>query len=643
MTPILIYILKVNGLLLVVYLCYKLFLQKETYVKTNRLYFISGIFLSLILPLLTYTKVETINLAPMSLPIMDVMEDVELVQEKSLWTMNDVYQYTSYLYLTITLLSLLWFGYKLIKLTRRISNMPKTAIHQNIRVDRSSSDAYSFLHYIVLPKDYEELSQLEIVLLHEEVHVHQKHSLDLILVEGLKHVFWFNPMIRLLQKEVNLNLEYIVDQEIAKREDSYTYQRALVLYESNKIVCVPVVNTFGSSDLKKRILMLNNPKSTNMKRLKLLLITPVLAGFFFLFQIEVKAKYIETPAFEVDHVEDTLLDEYTSITTDAEEDQLDQSGKKKAPSHDDMAAIAEEAIRIGEEASRLVDESERIREEAERVSKVILEERKVILAKAEEVRKEELDKAKEALKVALEVREEELTKARKVVLEVREEELAKAKEARKVALKTREESLAKAEAVRSRMLEERKKRESAKGDLDFRLEERRKKLSEDAVIDGKNVVIIKSGKRSKGEFVYYVNGKLYDESNKHEAEALVEKYGAKGVRVYSRAAAADELGYTGNGSVFGFTLMTDEDRANEARVEALTKKYKEKVIKDMTQVQNSDYKGLVYINGVKKSAEDLKNIRTDKMVSMDVFKGDAAVKKYGEEGREGVILIRVKP
>lgn len=625
MTPILIYILKVNGLLLVVYLCYKLFLQKETYVKTNRLYFISGIFLSLILPLLTYTKVETINLAPMSLPIMDVMEDVELVQEKSLWTMNEVYQYTSYLYLTITLLSLLWFGYKLIKLTRRISNMPKTAIHQNIRVDRSSSDAYSFLHYIVLPKDYEELSQLEVVLLHEEVHVHQKHSLDLILLEGLKHAFWFNPMIRLLQKEVNLNLEYIVDQEIAKREDSYTYQRALVLYESNKIACVPVVNTFGSSDLKKRILMLNNPKSTNMKHLKLLLITPVLAGFFFLFQIEVKAKYIESPAFEEDHVEDILLDEYTSMTTDAEEDQLDQSGKKKAPSHDDMAAIAEEAIRIGEEASRLVDESERIREEAERVSKVILEERKVILAKAEEIRKEEL------------------AKARKVVLEVREEELAKAKEARKVALKTREESLAKVEAARSRMLEERKEREAAKGDLDFRLEERRKKLSEDAVIDGKNVVIIKSGKRSKGEFVYYVNGKLYDESNKHEAEALIEKYGTKGIRVYSRAAAADELGYTGNGSVYGFTLMTDEDRANEARVEALTKKYKEKVIKDMTQVQNSDYKGLVYVNGVKKSAEDLKNIRTDKMVSMDVFKGDAAVEKYGEEGREGVILIRVKP
>lgn len=629
MTPILIYILKVNGLLLVVYLCYKLFLQKETYVKTNRLYFISGILLSLILPLLTYTKVETINLAPMSLPIMDVIEDVELVQEKSLWTMNEVYQYTSYLYLTITLLSLLWFGYKLIKLIRRISNMPQTAIHQNIRVDRTSSDAYSFLHYIVLPKDYEELSQLEVVLLHEEVHVQQKHSIDLILLEGLKHVFWFNPMIRLLQKEVNLNLEYIVDQEITRREDSYTYQRALVLYESNKIACVPVVNTFGSSDLKKRILMLNNPKSTNMKRLKLLLITPVLAGFFFLFQIEVKAKYIESPAFEEDHVEDILLDEYTSMTTDAEEDQLDKSGKKKAPSHDDMAAIAEEAIRIGEEASRLVDESERIREEAERVSKEILEERKVILAKAEEMRKVNLAKTDRERKEILAKAEE----ARKIALEVRKEELTK----------VREESIAKAEAARSRMLEERKKREAAKGDLDFRLEERRKKLNEGTVIDRENVVIIKSGKRSKGEFVYYVNGKLYDESNKHEAEALIEKSGAKAIRVYNRAAAADELGYTGNGTVYGFTLKTDEDRANEARVEAITKKYKEKVIKDMTQVQNSDYKGLVYINGVKKSAEDLKNIRTDKMVSMDVFKGDAAVEKYGEEGREGVILIRVKP
>ena len=408
MTPILIYILKVNGLLLIVYLFYKLFLQKETYVRANRLYFLLGVALSVALPLFTYTKVETVEFElipektgivvdanlPMKtgdyvlssgktdvpvdanrmIPISDstlsneegalentpnskdlkhLAVETAAVQQSD-WTTVDYYGLAMGLFLVMTALSLLWLVYKVQRLVRHIYRLPISQIDASVRIDHSTTDAYSFLRWVVLPSDYKSMDQLEVVLAHERVHVRQWHSVDLILMEILKHLFWFNPVLHLLQKEVNLNLEYIVDEQIAREEDVYSYQRALVLYESNKLGYTPMVNTFGSSDLKKRILMLNNPKSTNMKRLKYLLLSPVIGGFFFLFQIEVQAQYVAK-------VSDT------SIVPE--------------PPQPMSVDVIEEMIKVGEEAKLLGEEAKRIGEEAKRVG----EDAKTSAKKREEI------------------------------------------------------------------------------------------------------------------------------------------------------------------------------------------------------------------------------------------------------------------
>lgn len=398
MTPILIYILKVNGLLLIVYLFYKLFLQKETYVRANRVYFLLGVALSVALPLFTYTKVETVEFElipektgivvdanlPMKtgdyvlssgetdvpveanrmIPISDSTlsneegalestpdsKDLQhlavetAVVQQSDWTSVDYYGLAMGLFIVMTGLSLLWLVYKVQRLMRHIYRLPISQIDASVRIDYSTTDAYSFLRWVVLPSDYKSMDQLEVVLAHERVHVRQWHSVDLILMEILKHLFWFNPMLHMLQKEVNLNLEYIVDEQIAREEDVYSYQKALVLYESNKSGYTPMVNTFGSSDLKKRILMLNNPKSTNMKRLKYLLLSPVVGGFFFLFQIDVQAQYVEK-------------------ATDATSPE-----SPKAPQALTDKEI-EEVIKVGEDAKRIGEEAKRVGEDAKTVAK----------------------------------------------------------------------------------------------------------------------------------------------------------------------------------------------------------------------------------------------------------------------------------
>ncbi|MDR0195695.1 MAG: hypothetical protein LBI73_11280, partial [Myroides sp.] len=359
MTPILIYILKANGLLLVLYLFYKLFLQKETFVHANRIYFLGGIALSLLLPLITYTSIVQVEVEPLdTMAYAYLLDDTSLdsvAVEESIWTAENLITSLSYLYIGLTAMSILWLGYKVIKLVRHIHKLPVSQVNDSLRIDEQSSDAYSFMNWVVLPKDYETMDQVDVVLAHEQVHVQQRHSIDLIIIETLKHLFWFNPALYFLQREINLNLEYIVDEEITRHADTYNYQKALVLYEANKLDCVPIVNTFGTSDLKKRIIMLNNPKSTNMKRLKYLLLTPVLGGFFFLFQTEVKAQYIEVSGKDKNKVtsrDNTTPEDISKISEEARRlsEEVERLGKE-------AEALGVEAVNVGREAKNIGEEA----------------------------------------------------------------------------------------------------------------------------------------------------------------------------------------------------------------------------------------------------------------------------------------------
>ncbi|MGL5275124.1 M56 family metallopeptidase [Myroides sp.] len=712
MTPILIYILKANGLLLVLYLFYKLFLQKETFVYANRIYFLGGIALSLLLPLITYTSIVQVEVEPLdTMAYAYLLDDTSLESiavEESIWTAENLITSVSYLYISLTAMSILWLGYKVIKLVRHIHKLPVSQVNDSLRIDEQSSDAYSFMNWVVLPKDYETMDQVDVVLAHEQVHVQQRHSIDLIIIETLKHLFWFNPALYFLQREINLNLEYIVDEEITRHADTYTYQRALVLYETNKLDCVPIVNTFGTSDLKKRIIMLNNPKSTNMKRLKYLLLTPVLGGFFFLFQTEVKAQYIEVSGKDKSKV--TSQDNNTP---------------------EDISKISEEARRLSEEVERLGKEAEALGVEAVNVgreAKNIGEEAKSVGAEAKKIGKEAKAISKEAKKIGKDipyiVNGQVYTYSEYVALgnpvsSIANVDILDAKTATArygnigkdgaVELKLRPEtewtgkgsfmdnavnyggnaktsfSVAVVDKDGTRVVEGTSSKSSADAEKDLRRKLKEKEEAETklhlalrertdaerqvalakqermrveidkrrASAEGRKAEI--ENKRTEAEkrraeiekdirersisdkFVYYVDGKQVAES---ELESFYRKM--KSVRVYSREAANKELGYTGNKTVLEYTLKTDEDYEKAARVEEITKRYKEKVSANLTSAKSDSFKGLVFINNVEKSNDDLKTLDAANVVTMEVLKGSAAADKYGDKGGNGVILIKTK-
>ncbi|MDR0229140.1 MAG: TonB-dependent receptor plug domain-containing protein [Flavobacteriaceae bacterium] len=473
MNPFLIYLLKANGLLIMVYLFYKVFLQKESFVHSNRLYFLIGITGSLLLPLFFYTKVETVWIVPQSTT--ENMLQTEIAIEEAQWTFARLMDYAIYLYVAIAAIGLLWLGYKVLKLIRYIHRLPLHIDYNKVYVDAKTAKAYSFWRSIVLPIQFAFTETEATILTHERVHIAQLHSIDLLLIQGVRKLFWFNPVLYLLQKEVNLNLEYIVDKEVVRSTDSYAYQLTLLKYASDKTDGVlSVANAFGASDLKKRIVMLNNPKSNYMKRLKFLLLAPCIGGFFYFFQVDVKAQYVtaDNVSLEAIVAKDTITTKKHVVAKDrtAAQEQMESDNKYVEAEAMRIEAEAkrfeEDAIRFEAEAKRIEAEAKRFEEEMneDEIKRIVNDAKKAAAAVDEKeirrivketkkvsgaISKKEIRKiVKDAKKAAAEVNEEEIKKivkeAKKATAEVNAEEIRKiAEDARKAAAEVNVEEIRK--------------------------------------------------------------------------------------------------------------------------------------------------------------------------------------------------------
>lgn len=292
MTPFILYVLKANGLLLLVLGFYFLFLRKETFFAAIRYYFLIGIACSFLLPLMSFTKTVYVQQTlDWSLLLSQLEEESAVEVQQTFIERLDLQTNLPYLFGAVSGIILLFLGYKITRLICHVKGLPLWSnTTMTIKVDATTHEAYSFWNWIILPVNHKEIPALDTIIQHERIHVQQKHTFDLLLVYFLRRIFWFNPLLRFLEQAVQLNLEYIVDQKVTTNQNSYDYQMTLVQFEQGKTSSL--VNSFGSSDLKKRIIMLNQPKSNQMKKTKFMLCLPLAVGFFLLFQVKTKAEVI---------------------------------------------------------------------------------------------------------------------------------------------------------------------------------------------------------------------------------------------------------------------------------------------------------------------------------------------------------------
>lgn len=309
MNPIIMYLLKANGLLLFFWLFYRLFLRKETFYTSIRWYFISAIILSLSIPFFTYTKTiiieqEYVNYQTDLLQNIPFNPNIQQI-EPSFWEKIDWQNILIYVITLISFFFIIRSIFHITKLFLNIKNL-KSLNKTNIKIATNQKNVYSFYRWIVVPENKICSADFEMILAHENIHLNQKHTFDLILIELVSCVFWFNPLIKKFQKDINTNLEFIVDEKMISNFEPVLYQKSLLNEQNN--FSLTYINAFNTNDLKKRIIQLNTQKSRNMKKLKFLVAAPVLASFFMLFQIETVAQ-IQT--IEVDDLNKS--DEFTYV------------------------------------------------------------------------------------------------------------------------------------------------------------------------------------------------------------------------------------------------------------------------------------------------------------------------------------------
>ena len=280
MGTFLVYILKSSLCLALFYLFYRLLLSKETFHRFNRIALLGVMLISCLLPLVRVTvdRATVVNTSVMLVEedmLMYPWEMQTVVQEEAAFPWREwlvaVYFLGILFFLLRNFLSLGYVFY-LIRHSRcqRMENGICLVVHQE------GFAPFSWMKYIVISQTDLDENGTDI-LTHEEAHIRNRHSWDLLLVELCIWLQWFNPAAWLLKQELQNVHEYEADEAVLRQGiDAKRYQM-LLIKKAVGARLYSIANSFNHSSLKKRITMMIRKKSNPWARAKYLYVLPLAA------------------------------------------------------------------------------------------------------------------------------------------------------------------------------------------------------------------------------------------------------------------------------------------------------------------------------------------------------------------------------
>ena len=289
------YILKFSACLSALLVFYKLFLEAESIHSFKRYYLLGTLVFSLLVPALVFTEYVTVevNTQVTSSPIVSPVYNINVPPALE----ADAADIAPLLW-AIYVIGVFFFTVKFLKnlsqIIKRIKNNPKVTQSPFIQVLLLQNlPPHTFFKYIFLNKEKLEAKEIpEEVLLHEETHARQKHSLDVLFIELLQIVMWFNPLIYFVRKSVKLNHEFLADQAVLKKGiTTSSYQNTLLSFMS-PIHQSSLSNAINYSSIKKRFTVMKSQTSKKSVFIRSLLLLPLLATLLFSFA-ETKISYTE--------------------------------------------------------------------------------------------------------------------------------------------------------------------------------------------------------------------------------------------------------------------------------------------------------------------------------------------------------------
>jgi TonB family protein len=247
---ILLYVGKVSLYWVLLYLCYWLMLRKNTFFRWNRYYLLGSLLAAFALPFIIYP--ESAPELPVLYEVNAATITISTAQKQQEWLTWTTTLYMVYGIGAVLALARLISHIVLLRKYLRLGEVIELDDCSVVIVDSNHVGSFSFFKWIVINQnDYE--NHFDAIMRHEMAHASQRHSLDILLVEILKVVFWFNPVLLLYKRSLQEIHEYLADAQAPDRE---YYAKFLVAYALNAPVASLTNHFFKPSQIKNRIQMI---------------------------------------------------------------------------------------------------------------------------------------------------------------------------------------------------------------------------------------------------------------------------------------------------------------------------------------------------------------------------------------------------
>jgi bla regulator protein BlaR1 len=291
MPALFVFLLKVNVALLIFCAGYYLVLRHLTFYTLNRIYLVTAILFATVYPeinLSGFVESHRQIAGPVinwQLPAKALIKPLE---KPDYWHLTEIVFWAGVIILALRLLMQLYSLYKLYK-----NSTAAKIFDHDVRIMDSDAGPFSFWKSIYVNPAKHEPADLKSILLHEQVHVNEWHTLDILLAELSTIFYWFNPGVWLMKKAVRENIEFITDRKILdKGADAKQYQYSLVNVSFN---AAPqgIVNHFNISTIKKRIIMMNAKRSSKFKLTRYAFLVPAVIVLLLVFTVS-KAAFVKS-------------------------------------------------------------------------------------------------------------------------------------------------------------------------------------------------------------------------------------------------------------------------------------------------------------------------------------------------------------
>jgi beta-lactamase regulating signal transducer with metallopeptidase domain len=294
------FLINASAGIVIFYLVYWLFLRKETFYNANRWFLLTTLLTAVLIPFfpIQYSViVDAENSQTAFKSISDTFKNIptvtasETVSESYSWQQAALLIYLTGAAIFMGRLFTQTFILIHLMLKYRIKSLDGIRIVENEKYGLP----FSFFNIVFINPKFHTQDYLPEILAHEKVHIRENHWFDLLFIELLTVIFWFNPFIWFFERSIKQNHEYLADEGVLAQGHVVGRYQAILLNQLMGMQIIGITNNLNFALNTNRLKMMTKKKTSVRRRIKFLWALPAIALLLFAFaEPAYKVKEAET-------------------------------------------------------------------------------------------------------------------------------------------------------------------------------------------------------------------------------------------------------------------------------------------------------------------------------------------------------------